>query len=127
MDTDRIWTWQRTFTPEDVRAFADVSGDKGHQHVIADENGRLVVHGLLTATLPTKIGGDMNYLARTMTFDFKKMVYTGDCIQVEAKVDEVLGSHRLGTRVSIVYRCLNGEEIVMDGTTSGIVLEGTHA
>src|SRR5207302_10861219 len=48
--------WERTFTEADIRLFNLVSGDEGTHHVKADERGRLMVHGLLTATVPTKIG-----------------------------------------------------------------------
>jgi 3-hydroxybutyryl-CoA dehydratase len=44
-------------------------------HVTPDEKGRLMVHGLLTATGLTKIGGDMNFLARERTSNF-----TGRCL-----------------------------------------------
>jgi acyl dehydratase len=58
---DRI-SWRRTFTEEDVRRFNQMSGDQGIHHVAPDKDGRLMVHGLLTATIPTKIGGDMNFI-----------------------------------------------------------------
>ena len=50
---DKI-SWQRTFTEEDIKTFARLSGDQGEHHLIPDEQGRLMAHGLLTATLPTK-------------------------------------------------------------------------
>jgi hypothetical protein len=57
-------SWQRSFSEDDIRLFNKVSGDQGVHHVTPDEKGRLMVHGLLTATIPTKIGGDMNFIAR---------------------------------------------------------------
>lgn len=36
--------------------------DEEDHHTNPDELGRLVVQGLLTATLPTKVGGDQNVL-----------------------------------------------------------------
>ena len=59
-----VFEWERTFTKDDVEAFGRISGDVGRHHREPDESGRLVVHGLLTATLPTKLGGDVSYLAR---------------------------------------------------------------
>jgi 3-hydroxybutyryl-CoA dehydratase len=56
MQVGDISVWERTFTEEDVRLFTRVSGDQGIQHMKPDEQGRLQVHGLLTATLPTKLG-----------------------------------------------------------------------
>jgi 3-hydroxybutyryl-CoA dehydratase len=61
---------------------------KGSHHVTPDEQGRLVVQGLLTATLPTKIGGDYNVLARTMNFEFLSPVFTGDTIICEVKIEQ---------------------------------------
>jgi acyl dehydratase len=50
-------TARRTFEHGDVRQFADATGDRGDHHLEADEDGRLLVHGLLTASLATEIGG----------------------------------------------------------------------
>lgn len=58
--------FERTFTTEDVEVFRKVSRDEASHHISPDEQGRLFIHGLLTATLPTKIGGDYNVLARTI-------------------------------------------------------------
>lgn len=63
-----IISFVRTFTIEDVELFTKVSGDEGIHPLTPDEQGRLVAQGLLTATLPTKVGGDNNVLARTMNF-----------------------------------------------------------
>jgi hypothetical protein len=57
-----VITYERTFTEEEIRAFAELSGDTGQQHVERDAEGRLMAQGLLTATLPTKIGGEVNCL-----------------------------------------------------------------
>ena len=51
------FSWQRTFTLEDVEAFARVSGDRGTHHLRPDEAGRIMVQGVLTATISNKIGG----------------------------------------------------------------------
>lgn len=63
MKVGDIISWERTFTEDDIRLFNGVSGDQGVHHVPPDDQGRLMVHGLLTATVPTKIGGDMNFIA----------------------------------------------------------------
>jgi len=70
-----IISFERTFTVEDVELFTKVSGDAGAHHVTPDEQGRIVIQGLLTATLPTKIGGYHNVLARTVNFEFLRPVY----------------------------------------------------
>jgi hypothetical protein len=70
-------TWQRVFAEEDIRRFNQISGNQGIHHVAPDEHGRLMVQGLLTATIPTKIGGDMNFIAREMKFQFHRPVFSG--------------------------------------------------
>jgi acyl dehydratase len=76
-------SWERTFTIEDVQLFARISGDQGVHHMRPDKQGRILVHGLLTATLPTKLGGDLNFIAREMIFEFLRPVFTGDAIRCE--------------------------------------------
>ena len=79
-------TWERTFTEDDVRQFAEVSGDRGAHHVQPGPDGRVMVQGLLTATLPTKIGGDLSFMAREMTFEFVRPVFSGDAITTDVSI-----------------------------------------
>ena len=83
-----IIKFERTFTIEDVELFTKISGDEGSHHINPDEQGRLVIQGLLTATLPTKVGGDYNVLARKMTFEFLRPVFTMDTICCEVKIEQ---------------------------------------
>ncbi|MXR50011.1 dehydratase [Halovenus sp. WSH3] len=83
------YTFERTFTREDVEQFAEVSQDTQARHTEPDEDGRLMVHGLLTATLPTKIGGDLDVLAASMEFEFTRPVYTGDTVTCVCTVESV--------------------------------------
>src|SRR5215216_1584836 len=89
MQEGDVISWQRTFTADDVQRFSQVSGDAGVHHVLPDEQGRLMVQGLLTATLPTKIGGDMNFIARELTFQFHRPVFAGDTITCEVTLVEL--------------------------------------
>ena len=72
--------YERTFTVEEGEQFAALSGDNQPRHTEPDEDGRLMVQGLLTATMPTKPGSDPEVLAREMTFEFRQPVYTGERI-----------------------------------------------
>ncbi|WP_276301091.1 FAS1-like dehydratase domain-containing protein [Halorussus lipolyticus] len=114
-------TFERTFTPEEVRQFADLSGDEQARHLEPDDEGRLLVHGLLTASLPTKIGGDLDVLARSMEFEFHRPVYTGEALTCEMKIDSVAvrdDHYDLGGSVT----CWNErDEEVMTGTVEGLV------
>ncbi len=121
MQVGDILVWERTFTVEDVRQFAQVSGDEGVHHMDADEKGRLLVHGLLTATLPTKIGGDLNFLAQEMIFQFVRPVYTGDTIRCEVTLTR-LEKEEGHTRLDSEWVCTNqrGKEVLL-GNSTGII------
>jgi acyl dehydratase len=114
-------TWQRTFTEEDIRLFARYSGDEGQHHLVPDEKGRLMAHGLLTATLPTKIGGDMNFIARELTFEFRRPVFAGDTIECVVTLVALEPGEDF-TKVASEFTCRNqhGKE-VMTGRARGVV------
>ena len=123
MQVGDTFSWVRTFTVEDIRAFAQVSGDAGAQHITPDAVGRLMVQGLLTATLPTKIGGDLNYIARDMYFVFERPVYAGDTIACAVTLTELEPANGV-THVSAEWVCRkHNDKIVLTGSTHGIVRE----
>ena len=115
--------WSRLFTVEDVRAFSEVSGDRGVHHVELDDQGRLMVQGLLTATLPTKLGGDLNYLAREMLFEFLRPVFSGDtidCVVTVSRVEKQPGR----TYLEFEIVCTNqAGKVVLRASTKGVVLD----
>ena len=114
-------SWTRTFTAEDIALFAKLSGDQGEHHLIPNEQGRLMAHGLLTATLPTKIGGDLNLIARELTFRFHRPVFAGDtieCVVTLTSAEQGDGFLNIVTE----WKCTNqhGKD-VMTGGGSGII------
>ena len=114
-------SWQRTFSADDVRLFNKISGDQGVHHVTPDEQGRLMVHGLLTATLPTKVGGDMNFIAREMKFQFHRPVFAGDTVSCEVTIVALEPADKYtNVRSEFVCRNQNGKE-VMSGYAQGII------
>lgn len=118
-----IISFERSFTVEDVELFTKVSGDEGIHHITPDEQGRLVVQGLLTATLPTKVGGDHNVLARTMNFEFLRPVFTGDTIMCEVTIEEF--EKQDNNRISILatFICTNqNEKQVLRGNFAGVIV-----
>ncbi|MEH7276047.1 FAS1-like dehydratase domain-containing protein [Neobacillus vireti] len=120
-----VITFERKFTVRDVELFTEISGDEGIHHITPDEQGRLVVQGLLTATLPTKIGGDYNILARTMNYEFIRPVFTGDTIKCEVKVEEYEiqeNKNRIAITTSFVCKNQDGKEVVK-GSFSGVILQ----
>lgn len=106
------YTFERTFTREDVEQFVEVSHDRQARHTEPDEDGRLMVHGLLTATLPTRIGGDLDVLAASMDFQFKRPVYTGETISCVCTVESIEErSDRYDLTMAVV--CRNEDETVV--------------
>src|ERR687895_570331 len=102
---DRL-SCERTFTEEDILLFAKFSADEGRHHTRPDAAGRLMAHGLLTATLPTKLGGDINFIARDMRFLFHRPVFAGDTVRCEVTIielEEVAGFYQL----KCSWSCLN--------------------
>ncbi|WP_458204847.1 hotdog domain-containing protein [Haladaptatus sp. NG-SE-30] len=111
-------TYSRTFTDEDVAQFADLSGDQGSHHVRGDSR---MVHGLLTATLPTKVGGDIDFVARKMTFEFYEPVYVGEEITCETVVENV-ETRETRHELTVSFVCRNEEgSVVLDGDTVGVI------
>lgn len=118
-----IISFGRTFTQKDVELFSEISGDEGVHHLMPGDQGQLFVQGLLTATLPTKIGGDHNVIARTMKFEFTRPVFTGDAIECKVKIEqyEKLENKRMAIMAS--FSCTNQKnKIVMTGNFEGIIL-----
>src|SRR5699024_9962136 len=116
-----VHTYERTFTNEDVRQFGEASEDQQAIHTQPDEEGRLTVQGLLTATLPTKIGGDLSYIARTMEFDFLKPVYTGNTITCEWTNEMVEEREDRYDVASSVVCYDEDEETVMEAHIDGLI------
>jgi acyl dehydratase len=114
-------SYERTFTESDIREFAEISGDKGVHHVVPDSEGRIMVQGLLTATLPSKLGGDINYIARRMEIDFLRPVFAGDTVKAEAVITSVEPGERV-EKVSIRVVCVNqGGKEVLTGDIYGVI------
>ncbi|MDM5259319.1 enoyl-CoA hydratase [Bacillus toyonensis] len=118
-----IITFERTFTVRDVELFTEISGDAGIHHITPDEQGRFVIQGLLTATLPTKVGGDNNILARKMNFEFLRPVFTGDTIICEVKIEKSERQENNKTDIIGFFVCKNqNEKEVLKGEFSGVII-----
>ena len=117
---------ERSFTTEEVRRFAALSGDDQPRHTEPDEEGRLLVHGLLTATLPTEVGGELGVLGRSFAFEFRRPVYTGEtirCACVVESVEEDENRYDLSVDVTCTREGTESEspDVVMTGTVTGLV------
>ena len=122
MQIGDVISWQRTITDEDIRLFAKLSGDEGEHHLLPDDQGRLMAHGLLTATLPTKIGGDINLIASEMTFAFHRPVFAGDTITCEVTLTELEPQEKY-FKLNSTWVCRNqNHKDVMTGGGRGVIL-----
>jgi acyl dehydratase len=114
-------TYERKFLAPDVELFTELSGDRGTHHVTPDSEGRVMVQGLLTATVPTKLGGDINYVAREIALEFFRPVFVGDTVRAEAVVTEVEPAKGY-RKVSLEMVCYNQHgKVVLTGKTHGII------
>ncbi|WP_342605065.1 hotdog domain-containing protein [Peribacillus sp. FSL E2-0159] len=115
-------TFERTFTVDDVNLYTKVSGDEGSHHLNPDEHGRFIIQGLLTATVPTKVGGDYNVLARTMNFEFLRPVFTGDTIICEVTIEKFENQDNR-TSIAASFLCINqNNKEVLKGNFAGVIL-----
>lgn len=116
-------SYERTFTRADVERFAALSRDEGYHHLVADRDGTVLVHGLLTATLPTKLGGDIDFLARSMRFEFPRPVYTGQAITCQLTVDS-LEERADRYDLAASFECTTADgDVVLRGETDGVVMK----
>lgn len=112
----------RTFTSDDVQAFAEVSGDHNPIHLDSEYAAttvfeRPIAHGMLTASMISGILGTelpglgTIYLSQTMKF--KAPVYIGDEITATVEVVTYRDDKRIGT---LSTTCTNQDgKIVLEG------------
>ena len=112
----------KTVQDEDIRAFAEVTGDKNPLH-LNDEFAsktlfkRRIAHGFLTAGLISAVigsrlpGNGTIYLSQTL--NFLAPVYIGDEITAKVEVSEVL---KEGKRLRLKTQVINQNgTVVVDG------------
>ncbi len=119
-----VITRQRTFTNQEILLFGELTRNAGLVHQIPDELGRLMVQGLLTASLLTEIGGELNLLAREMNFIFLRPVYSGDIITCVLKIDNLQQMSKV-TKIWVSWEFINqNKEPVLTGNGEGILVSG---
>lgn len=118
-----VVTASRTFEKTDVRQFAEATKDRGDHHLAEGDEGRLLVHGLLTAALGTEIGGRYNILARTMEYEFRQPVRTGETVRCETRFTTVSERDDGHTEVEADLRYVREEDdvVVLTGGFDGVI------
>lgn len=112
----------KTFTDDDVRGFAQISGDTNPVHLddeyAADTRfGKRLVHGMLTASLlSAALANDLPgegtiYLSQTL--QFKAPVFIGDTITAAVEVIKYREERRIAT---LATTCTNQDgKVVLEG------------
>ena len=113
----------RTFSLEDVEAFGRITGDYNPVHYdprFTEQKGMsgLICHGLLVASMVSRFGGQVAWLASGMNFQFLKPVYPGDAITCRIEILEV--DQRLRAQAVAEMRNQDGVK-VMEGSFNGIL------
>lgn len=113
-------TWTRTFTADDVEAFAGISGDRNPLHfddafAAGTRLGRLVVQGGLTtglfnALVAMKLPGPGSVFLH-QEWDYPAPVFIGDTVTAEAEVIEARSDKPI-TRLRCVARRDDGTEVL---------------
>lgn len=122
MTLGRTFRWRRTITDADVQATIRLTGDHGGYHVdeaFARKAGfrAIIAPRLLQASMGTKLGGDLNFLAREITFRYLKPVYAGDTLDVEMAVTAIESSKN---RIRLEGQITNqAGEVVLTCTATG--------
>jgi 3-hydroxybutyryl-CoA dehydratase len=126
-DVGMTATRSKTFTDEDVRAFAQISGDANPIH-LDDEYakgsifGQRIAHGILTAslisaTIANQLPGDGTiYLGQDLKF--KAPVFIGDTVTATVEVTKYREDRRIMTLRTVCVKddgtvVIEGEAVVL--------------
>jgi acyl dehydratase len=123
LKTGDSFTVQRTFSENDMLAFADITRDYNPVHF--DERfsslkkfSARICHGLLIAGLITEIGGQIGWLASKMDFVFKKPVYFDDTITCVLTITSIDKKNRANAQA--IFHNQHGD-IVIEAELGGIL------
>jgi 3-hydroxybutyryl-CoA dehydratase len=105
----------RTFSAEDTRVLGDLIRDYNPVHY--DERfsaswgfRERICHGLLTGGMLCEIGGQLGWLATTMSFTFRRPVYFGETIRCTLTITDV--DERCFAQAWAVFTNPAGEPVV---------------
>jgi acyl dehydratase len=110
---------ERTLGPDQVQAFADLSGDHNPLHVdpafaAGTRFGRPIVHGPFTLTLlmtllGTRLPGPGTVLVAVES-RFLAPVFVGDTVEARVTLAELAGR-----RATVALECRRGRDVVVEG------------
>lgn len=113
----------RRFSGPEIAAFASLSRDYNPVHCDSDYAALKgmrgpIAHGLLTGSLVTEIGGQIGWLARDMSFRFRRPVYPEETLTCTWIIREVDGSGHARAEVTIVNEA---GVTVLEAETTGVL------
>jgi 3-hydroxybutyryl-CoA dehydratase len=110
---------RKRITEDDVRLFADISGDHNPLHLDADFASKSlfkqrVAHGMLTASLISAALASMSGTIILLNFSlsFEKPVYIGDSLTAKVTVRKVEGG-----KIYLDAEVIRGNDRVVSGNT----------
>jgi 3-hydroxybutyryl-CoA dehydratase len=114
---------KRTFSEADIVQFEALSRDHNPVHSnaeYAEAKGfdGVIAHGLLTATLITEIGGQLGWLASSMSLRFKRPVYVGDELTCVWKIRGISDGNR--AQAEVIVNNSAGQPVLLAETTGFI-------
>jgi acyl dehydratase len=123
LKTGDTFVLTRTFSQEDVDAFARVTRDHNPIHacrsfIALKGFDARICHGLLVGGMITEVGGQMGWLASGMNFRFKKPVYLEDTITCRFTLTRIDEKHR--AEAVAVFTNQHGE-VVLEATLFGVL------
>ncbi|NMZ37035.1 MaoC family dehydratase [Pseudomonas proteolytica] len=114
---------KRTFSEAEIIQFEALSRD--HNPVHSDVTyarskcfDGIIAHGLLTATLITEVGGQLGWLASSMSLRFKRPVYVGDELTCVWKIIGIGEGDR--AEAEVIVNNSAGQRVLLAETTGFI-------
>ncbi|GAA2985927.1 hypothetical protein [Actinokineospora diospyrosa] len=104
----------RTYTVDEVREFRRLSG-------YSDNTEPRYLPYLLVVAPLTKLGGDIDYLSGRMSWTVTRPVAVGETITAELEITR-LERGESATKIAFDARIRCGDEVVITGTSKGVVL-----
>ena len=115
-----VMTHERVLSQQDIVAFSRLTGDRGVHH-LTDGPNPPIAQGLLVAALPTKLGGDLSFLARVMRLEFLLPVLAGQRVRTKVRVNDLFRGRR-GWHALISSEVFNQKgELVLIGEVEGLL------
>ena len=106
-------SWSRRYDVAELREYDEL--------VEREPDGAGLLPDLLVIAPLTKLGGDLNYLSRTMEWRHHRPVRSDETLTAELHVTRL---ERQGDVVKIAFeaRILAGDDVAVSGTSRGVVL-----